>query len=95
MWPSEAHMSRAPKSSLNALKRALERLARKDHARFNQEDILLVKAVADWVIQDMMRLKGAQSMSEISDLYLQATRDMVRLGRVALEVDNDDKEGDL
>ena len=95
MWPSEAHMSRAPKSALKALKRALERLARKDHARFNQEDILLVKAVADWVIQDMMRLKGAQSMSEISDLYLQATRDMVRLGRVALEVDNDDKEGDL
>lgn len=94
MWPSETYMNTVPKSALKALKRAIERLSCKEHARFNQDDIYLVKAVADWVIQDMIKLKSAQNMSEISELYLQATRDMVRLGRVALEADNDEEEGD-
>ena len=92
-----AYLLTSPDHTLlkEALKRAIERLARKDHARFNQDDILLVKAVTDWVIQDMIKLKAAQDMNEVSALYLQGARDMVRLGRVALEVDNDDKEGDL
>lgn len=95
MWPSEKQMIRKPRCASTALKLCLERLLKDDPRELPSDDLHLVKAVADWVIQDMIKLKAAQDMNEVSALYLQGARDMVRLGRVALEPDNDDEEVEL
>lgn len=92
MWPSENQMTKEPRCAFEALKHCLDRLLKEKPYKLPFDDIHLAKAVADWVIQDMIKLKAAQDMNEVSELYLQGTRDMVRLGRIALERENDNEE---
>lgn len=46
-------------------------------------------------LERLLKLKATRGINEVDALYLQKTRDMVRLGRMALEPKNDDEEVEL
>ena len=78
MFPSEQVIERSPIKAHEALSALI------DQGCISERDLDLIKAVAQWIAQDLNKINEAQSVHEVGVLYLQAARDMVRLGRVAL-----------
>ena len=91
MFPNESTIERDPIKAHEALNKLLDR------GYISERDLGLIRAVAHWVAQDLAKMSEAKSAYEVSALYLQAARDMVRLGRVALAPleQIEDGEGDL
>lgn len=91
MFPSESTIERDPVKAHEALSELLNR------GYISGRDLDLIRAVARWVAQDLTKMSEARSTHEVSALYLQAARDMVRLGRVALAPleQIEDEKGDL
>ena len=78
MFPSEQVIERSPIKAHEALSALI------DQGSISERDLDLIKAVAQWIAQDLNKINEAQSVYEVGLIYLQAARDMVRLGRVAL-----------
>jgi hypothetical protein len=78
MFPSEQTIERSPVKAHEALSALI------DQGSISERDLDLIKAVAQWIAQDLNKINEAQSVYEVGLIYLQAARDMVRLGRVAL-----------